>query len=570
MLDFYKGMDLSFVPEFVEKGMKIFDFDGTNIEPLDLAKKYGVNSIRLRLWNDPSQVPESKGYCSLEHTINMAKSICEKGFHFMLDFHYSDYWADPGQQRKPKAWEHLTFHELVNAMYEYTRDTLLKMKEENVLPQIVQIGNEIRSGLLFPDGAAPNFHQMVQLINAGIKGAREVASKEEMQIMIHLDQGGRYVYLKDWFDNAISNGLDEFDIIGISYYPFWHGTFMELKNSMENLIERYKRPIMVVESAHAWRRSVHGFIDEEQEKIAGFPATPQGQKQVIDLVMNIVASLPNNMGLGVYYWEPLCIPREGEGGWAENMGILDEKGNVLEAIHSFEFTRKDFHKDIPVKVYDLKPQTWLVGVEGQLPSVANVLYSDGTVREHSIVWNEDNGWKNTVGTHTICGKVSQLSLTVTEQIEIVKEIVQLDNLVEDENWDCGLIHWQLEKSSEQVVASICPEQVEPFPAPPVNYLFVESPSNFSFSIMQKVKIAVKGMYCLSVEYEGTDTTNVNVTLFANVGEKKLEKVIHPTEHQWTKYEIKDIECKEEEIEIGILINSPPIYGKMRKIQLIRQ
>ena len=137
---------------------------------------------------------------------------------------------------------------------------------------------------------------MVQLVNAGIRGARAAAGKDEMQVMIHLDQGGRYFYLKEWFDCSFEAGLEDFDLIGLSYYPFWHGTFTDLKETMTKLIQDYKKPIMVVETAHAWRKSAHGFIDEQQEKIAGFPATPAGQKQVLDLVANIVASLPDEMG----------------------------------------------------------------------------------------------------------------------------------------------------------------------------------------------------------------------------------------------------------------------------------
>ena len=116
---------------------------------------------------------------------------------------------------------------------------------------------------------------------------------EKMRCMIHLDQGGRYFYLKEWFDCSFEAGLEDFDLIGLSYYPFWHGTFTDLKETMTKLIQDYKKPIMVVETAHAWRKSAHGFIDEQQEKIAGFPATPAGQKQVLDLVANIVASLPD-------------------------------------------------------------------------------------------------------------------------------------------------------------------------------------------------------------------------------------------------------------------------------------
>lgn len=149
MLDYYKGMDISFLQEYMEKGMKTYDLDGTPTDPLELAKKHGVNAMRLRIWHTPENVPESGGYCSLERTIAMAKKIKQEGFDFLLDFHYSDWWADPGKQRKPMAWENLHGTELEEAVYTYTKKVLCALKEAGAMPDMVQIGNEIRSGLLF-------------------------------------------------------------------------------------------------------------------------------------------------------------------------------------------------------------------------------------------------------------------------------------------------------------------------------------------------------------------------------------------------------------------------------------
>ncbi|MDE7046077.1 MAG: arabinogalactan endo-1,4-beta-galactosidase, partial [Acetatifactor sp.] len=187
MLDFYRGMDISSLPQSLAEGMRVKDRDGLEMEPFELLKKYGVNSVRLRIWNDPGAVPQAKGYCDLEHTLQMAEKIKENHMSFLLDFHYSDHWADPANQRKPAAWENLSFSELEEAVYSFTGDTLARLKEEGLLPDIVQIGNEIRSGLLFPEGELPDYAGMVKLVNAGIRGAREVADAEQMQIMIHLD-----------------------------------------------------------------------------------------------------------------------------------------------------------------------------------------------------------------------------------------------------------------------------------------------------------------------------------------------------------------------------------------------
>ena len=566
MQEFKKGMDISFLPELEAKGMKIKDFDGNEIDGFELVKKYGVNAIRLRLWNNPENVEESKGYCNLADTIAMAKRIKEHQMSFMLNFHYSDFWADPGKQKKPKAWEKLDFIKLKEAVFNYTRDTLLTLKEEGVLPEIVQIGNEIRSGLLFPEGELPDYRGMVELVNAGIQGARAVADSDTMKIMIHLDQGGRYFYIKEWFDKAFEVGLEDFDLMGLSYYPFWHGTFTDLKETLNKLVLDYQKPIMIVETAHAWRKSGNGFIDESQEKIAGVLATPKGQKKVLDLVMNITASLPNQMGCGVYYWEPLCIPQPGVGGWSENMGLLDENGQVLEGIHAFEFSREKLRSKDTAKVYEPPVLLLQEGEQPVLPEQLSVLYYDGTLEKKPVFWQTDlPEWVE--GTHSIQGKIEGVKEPVSCSIQVFKEIPVRKNLISDPNWDNGLTQWNLEKSEEQVVAQLYPEFEDPFPAPPLNGIRVESPKNFTFCVSQQVDIAKEDYYNLQVEYKGTDTTNVDIRLFIKTSEETCETMIHPTEHEWGIYEVKNVLCKPGKITVGIKIVSPPVYGIMRRFQL---
>lgn len=563
MRDFYKGMDISFLPEFEAEGMECKDFDDTVMDAFDLIAKYGVNAVRLRLWNNPENVPESKGYCNLEQTIAMAKRIKAHNLSFMLDFHYSDFWADPGKQVKPKAWENLGFEELKEAVFTYTRDTLLTLKSEGLLPEIVQIGNEIRSGLLFPEGELPDYKQMVELVNAGIKGARAAADAEIMKVMIHLDQGGRYFYLKEWFEKSMEAGLMDFDLIGLSYYPFWHGTFTDLKETLNKLIEDYHKPIMIVETAHAWRKSKEGFIDESQEKIAGVPATPEGQRRVLDLVANITASLPDKMGLGIYYWEPLCRPRQNEGGWSENMGLLDETGKIMEGIHSFEFTREQLRTGEVAKIYEPETIRIAAGEEPNLPEELSVLFYDGTIQKKKVCWQLESKLQ-TLGLHRIKGEVEGVALPVFCDICVLKEIPVQTNLLRDVNWDDGLTQWELEKSEEQVVAQLFSEFIDPFPAPPVNAIRVEAPKNFTFSVSQQVEISKAGFYSLQVEYKGTDTTNVDIRLFIESAEGIKEIMIHPTEHDWGVYTVKHELCKPQKIKVGIRISSPPVYGLMRR------
>lgn len=556
-------MDISSLPELEERGVLFKDFDGSNMDPFDLMKKYGVNAVRLRLWNNPENVEEAKGYCDLEHTISMAKRIKEHDMSFMLDFHYSDFGADPGQQRKPKAWEKLNFDELKKAMYMFTRDTLLKLKENGVLPEIVQIGNEIRSGLLFPEGELPDYVHMVELVNAGISAARTVANADTMKVMIHLDQGGRYFYLKEWFEKSMEAGLLDFDLIGLSYYPFWHGTFMDLRDTLIKLISDYEKPIMIVETAHAWRRSKQGFIDESQERVAGIPATPEGQRRVLDFVNNITASLPNNMGLGVYYWEPLCVPNNSEGGWSENMGILDETGRVMESVHAFEFSRRQLRAKEAGKVYEPDIIKILEGERPVFPEKVPVLFFDGTLEKRDVVWQiPQDTWE--LGEYVISGEAQGIDLPVCCKVMVVKEIPQKENLIKNSNWESGFAQWEKEQSDASVWVQFFPEYEHPFPAPPINALRFEAPKNFVISISQQIEITKEGYYTLQVEYKGADTTNVEIDLFVKTADKLQETKIHPTEHAWDIYEVNMVWCKAQTVTVGIRISAPPIYGMMRK------
>lgn len=561
---FYKGMDLSFLPQGADEGMQVKDFDGTVTEPLALAKKYGVNSVRLRLWNEPEKVPEAKGYCNLAHTLRMAKEIKKYGMSLMLDFHYSDYWADPGKQTKPLAWQELHGEALAEAVYGFTRETLLALEQEGALPEVVQIGNEIRSGLLFPDGEAPDFKGMAALINAGIRGARSVADKERLKVMIHLDQGGRYRLLKDWFDQAIAQGMMDFDLIGLSYYPFWHGTFMDLKDTAQQLIEDFGKPVMVVETAHAWRRSSKGFIDDEQEKIAGIPATPAGQRQVVDMVMNIVASLPDGMGQGVYYWEPLCVP-DGNGGWNESMGILSEDGTVLEAVKSFAFTREQACPGKIAKIYQPGDITCAYAQRAQLaamlPRQIQVLYYDGTARMSGVIWEPlpaDIGIGEIVLKGILTDETSAGGCRTAVRIWVADHIEKRLNLAANPQWKDGFAGWDIATSGDEVTVRLDGEK-----------LTVMSLMNFRFTLSQHIRLEEAGVYRLRLSCRGVDTTGVDVRMFMETGEQYQDMAIHPSDEDWTVYELENIRCGAGALTFGIKITAPPIRVDFCGIRLER-
>jgi arabinogalactan endo-1,4-beta-galactosidase len=318
------GADLSFLKSAEDRG---FMFKENDIQKpgLQIFRDHGYNWIRLRLFHTPTELPNS-----LEYTIALAKKAKEMGFRFLLDYHYSDTWADPGKQYIPKAWEKLSHVELVKAVFNYTRETIISFREAGILPEMVQIGNEVINGMLWPDGRLPdNWDNFAELTQAGINGVfAGCGNMPAPKIMIHIDQGGNLPKTKAFFDKLLTYGI-AFDYIGQSYYPWWHGTLLDLRNNMIFMAKEYRKPIILVEVAYCASPT------EYKDKKAPFPETPEGQKEFLQEVNNIVLQTPDNLGVGIFWWEPATM------GGRSSRDFFDEKGNVLPVITVFDkYTRK--------------------------------------------------------------------------------------------------------------------------------------------------------------------------------------------------------------------------------------
>lgn len=420
--DFIRGMDISSYMEMKDRGFKYYDYEGKETDILPFAKKQGFNFVRLRIWNEPQNVPESGGYCDKEKTVIMAKRVKEEGLGLFLDFHYSDWWADPGHQKKPKAWEKLNLSQLQLAVYEYTKDVLEELKRQEIVPELVQIGNEIRTGMLFPEGEVKNWKGLSKLLNSGIRGVREVFGRNQTRIVLHLDQGGRYHYYEEWFDKALEYGVTDFDVIGLSYYPFWHGEFYDFKSTMEQLVKRYGKDLIVAETAHAYQKSRDDFFGEQQEAAAGFAASPEDQKKVLELIENIIWHISDEKGLGFFYWEPFMRASKDEGGWGSCMSLVDDDGKPLEALkaisyEAFEEDRNKVAKIYPVERGELFEKNSIEDVHiHSLPSTVKALYMDGRLVIRKIIWDEIEKCMN--DEYIAKGKMEGLSETVTMKIPI--------------------------------------------------------------------------------------------------------------------------------------------------------
>ena len=269
------GADISFLPQLEERGIKFSD-KGVEKDPILILKDHGFNYVRLRIFNDPARdsgYSPKKGFCDLEHTKQMAARVKKAGMKLLLDFHYSDYWADPGKQYKPAAWRGLNFEALKKALYDYTRQVIVELKAQGTTPDMVQIGNEINHGIVWPEGNVNNPDQLAQLINAGTAAVKSV--DPDIVMMLHVALGGQNDESVFFIDNMVARGV-HFDVIGESYYPKWHGTLDDLRDNLHDLVRRYNKDVIVVE---------YSALKEEVNKIA--------------------FELPNGKGKGTCIWEPL-------------------------------------------------------------------------------------------------------------------------------------------------------------------------------------------------------------------------------------------------------------------------
>ncbi len=296
---FIIGADISWVQQQEDQGRKFKD-NGVEKDIFQILKDHGFNAIRLRIFHNP-QSPKGyskQGYCDLPHSLKMAKRIKKAGMIFLLDFHYSDNWADPGKQYKPLAWENLPFDELVIAVGDYTKQVVAALKDQGTPADMVQIGNEISNGFLWPDGKLDDWDKFTALIKAGIRGVKE--ADPNAAIMLHLACGGQNKQSINLMENLLSRHV-EFDILGQSYYPKWHGTLDDLRSNLNDLAKRYKHDLILVEYSQCKRE-----------------------------VNEIVRALPNKKGRGAFIWEPTQ--------WGEP--LFDRDGNTLPEIDLYrEFAK---------------------------------------------------------------------------------------------------------------------------------------------------------------------------------------------------------------------------------------
>lgn len=313
--DFAKGADISWLPQMEATGYKFYNSQGQEQDCFQILKDHGINTIRLRTWVNPSN-DKASGHCSKAETVAMAVRAKQWGMRVMIDFHYSDSWADPAKQKKPAAWEGHSFPQLLTDVYDYTLDVMTALKTAEVLPEWVQVGNEIPGGLLLPEGSSNNWSQLVQLLNKGYDAVKAV--NPQTKVVLHVDQGNNNARFRWWFDNAKANGT-KYDVIGMSYYPYWlEGkpdytlSINDLGSNLKDMASRYGKEVMVVE-------------------VGGEDTKAQNTYDMLMAVQQKVKAVPDNKGLGVIYWEP-----EGAKSWSGySLSAWGDDGRPTKALDAF-------------------------------------------------------------------------------------------------------------------------------------------------------------------------------------------------------------------------------------------
>ncbi|MCW6009753.1 arabinogalactan endo-1,4-beta-galactosidase [Micromonospora sp. CPCC 205371] len=333
-----KGADISHLAKNEAYGAVYRDRSGRRGDAVRILRANGVNYARLKVWVDPVD-----GFNSKERVLAMAKRVKAQGMRLLIDFHYSDAWADPGKQNKPAAWADLPFDQLTQALYDHTYDAIAGLRAQGTPADMAQVGNEINGGMLWPDGRWDNWDGLAALLTTGSNAVK--AASPSTKVALHLAEGGNNGGHRWWFDNAVSRGVP-FDVIAVSHYVYWHGPLGALQANLMDLTVRYGKPVAVVETAYGFtlEQDDHetNIFNASLAQTGGYPATPEGQADALRDIFNVVAAVPNS--LGVFYWEPTWTAVDGAGwdpadpssgdGW-ENQAVFDYSGRALPALRVF-------------------------------------------------------------------------------------------------------------------------------------------------------------------------------------------------------------------------------------------
>ncbi|WP_373837751.1 glycoside hydrolase family 53 protein [Bacteroides heparinolyticus] len=421
--DFIRGVDASTLDMLEDLGAVYYQ-NGVQGDALTILHNNGANYVRLKLWVDPYDANGNAyggGNNDYATTLALAQRAKNLGMGILIDFHLSDFWADPANQIKPKAWENLTYSQLQTTVYNYMKTTLNNFASAGIVPDMVQVGNEISAGILYEDGqivvnGTEDFSGLAGLLEYAIAGVRD-SSAANTKIILHLDMGGQNS-LYTWFFRGLlteSPNLD-FDVFGLSYYPMWHGTMEGLQYNLNYLANTYNKEVCVVETAYAWTTEdgdgVGNVFIEGDEETGGYEASTDGQFEFMNDLETVLLNVPNDLGIGFFYWEPEWVPVQ-DGTYAtsagvaykndtvtpsntwDNMTLFDFNGNALSSIKVLNQPTENLLSNISFEADNAvtsSPSSWNVWLDNSVPTgTVKTEYGNAYDGNYKVTfWDDDD------------------------------------------------------------------------------------------------------------------------------------------------------------------------------------
>ena len=593
--DFMRGADVSMLAEIEKNGGKFYNAAGKEDDLFNILKENGVNWIRLRLWNDPVNErdvykngeviskkgsPVGGGNNSVDVDLKLAQRAKKAGMKVLLDFHYSDFWADPGKQKTPAAWKDLDAKQLNKAVQDFTEETVEKFVKAGVCPEMVQIGNELNGGFMWPLGKTwksktdievGGMDGFIALLKSASKGVRKAQGKNDVKIMIHLADGGDNTLYRNMFD-PITKAKVDFDVIGLSFYTYWHGSASDLKANLADLSKRYKKELVVAETAYAFTEDDgdgmgNAFVVYSDDNYGYIPSV-QGQATAVRDIIAAVSSVQN--GVGVFYWEPDWIPVKGagwnsyEGNNWENQAMFDYKGYALPSLAVFNLVYgrggvKNWAGGSASVGSSFKPYAFekidvktMPGVAPKLPAKIKVTYANDYEMTSDIVWDKHDWASETKeGVVKVGGTVKGSDFRVGANVTISNQV----NLITDSSWESGKLgDWVLNGPADACFVEN--NKSNAYTGKWTYKYWLDS--GFKSVLTRKFSDIPNGKYTFSLWAMGGGGEN-SIKIFATGfdGTKKqlAAEVVNTGWKLWKQYTVKDIPVSSKEITVGIYLDT---------------
>ena len=582
--DFYRGMDASAVLALENSGVKYYNFDREEQDVFMTLAQAGVNYIRLRVWNDPYD-ENGNGYGGGNNDVATAIALGQRatkyGMKVCIDFHYSDFWADPKKQFVPKAWEGMDIEEKSDALYNFTLESLTQLLDAGVDVGMVQIGNEINNGMSGETDVA----NVRKLLTAGSKAVREAAANSGKEILVAV----HYTNIDDMKKlDTLLTGLQvkeiDYDIVGLSFYPYWHGTIEDLKNAIIHIRDTYGKKVYVAENAYCYTaedgdgsaNSVEGTDDLAE----GYSASVQGQANE---VRDVCAAASEAGAEGVFYWEGTWIPvgpadadnsdlwEKYGSGWAssyasgydpkdagqyyggcswDNQAMFDFTGHPLASLNVFKYLKYGATAPLAVDSIPAVTVACNIGTDPELPDTVSVIYNDRSEAQVPVIWNT----ADVAAIDTENGGNFTVSGTLEDGTEVTAAVtVDRINYVQNPSFeDADTSMWTINYSGETDPTDYQVKAADAHSGE-VAFHFWSGSADMDFSIEQSFTDLEPGTYELSAFSQGGDLSDdAYMDLYALVDGRELTAPFKLTTYaDWQNPAIPEIKVTDGSLTIGV-------------------